>query len=441
MVLVAQSTNVLVDKLMEPLLARFGQLVAADIVLSILTCIFFLGGVLWLQVLSNGQSWRVWPILLMLTHGIILQSGFLNFYVSTGICLLALALLWRPTILTGTIATILFVIARFAHPLPIVWAIGVLLYARLAERVEQRARIWMIGAAGVTLFAVRAVMMWKFAGSWKAPRVLEFTGASQILLHPTSFALLAFGLLGLSVTAIMRCRNLRGVVRDPIFHVYVVSMVAVVLMPENVNAGQFSSGGYISLRFSLFAALAGLGVLARHVHSAWFFKAGSLIAILFFALLFRDAKAASKIDHQVENQAAGLAGMPRVTSQIRFPQFRMESVLAKPLHLPVVQPVQRMFYDEHFGINIAHIVDSACINHCISYGNYEPSTYQFRVRALPGNHFAATTGAVSGEIQAGHYIVQASDLPMYSIYVCGPAESDLCTRALSVGEPNGYPSK
>jgi hypothetical protein len=440
-VLVTQSTNVLVDLLIEPLLAHFGQLAASHIVLSILTCTFFLGGVLWLQALSNGQSWRVWPILLMLTHGIILQSGFLNFYLSTAICLFALGLLWRPTIPRVTIAVVLFVIARFAHPLPILWAISVLLYVRLASRVEQKARIWMIAAAGITLVAVRSIIMWKFAGSWKAPRVLEVTGASQILLHPTSFALLALVLLVLGVAAVLRSRNLRGVVHDPIFHVYVVSMIAVVLMPENVNAGQFSSGGYISLRFSLFAALAGVAVLARHARSAWFFKAGGVIAILFFALLFRDAKAASKITHQLENETAALAGMPRVTSQIRFPQFRMESELAKPLHLPGIRAIQRMLYDEHFGINIAHVVDAACIDHCISYGNYEPSTYQFRVRALPGNHFAATTGAVAGEIQAGHYVVQAGDLPMYSIYVCGPAESDLCTRALRVGETNGYPSK
>jgi len=30
---------------------------------------------------------------------------------------------------------------------------------------------------------------------------------------------------------------------------------------------------------------------------------------------------------------------------------------------------------------IAHSVDRACIGHCFSYSNYEPSSGQFRVRA------------------------------------------------------------
>ncbi len=34
-----------------------------------------------------------------------------------------------------------------------------------------------------------------------------------------------------------------------------------------------------------------------------------------------------------------------------------------------------------------HIIDRACIERCFSYGNYEPGSRVFRVRATPGNPY------------------------------------------------------
>ena len=36
---------------------------------------------------------------------------------------------------------------------------------------------------------------------------------------------------------------------------------------------------------------------------------------------------------------------------------------------------------------IQHMIDRACIGYCFSYGNYEPSSGVFRVRAAPGNPY------------------------------------------------------
>ena len=34
---------------------------------------------------------------------------------------------------------------------------------------------------------------------------------------------------------------------------------------------------------------------------------------------------------------------------------------------------------------VTHLLSRACLGHCFDYMNYEPSTGQFRIHALPGN--------------------------------------------------------
>ena len=106
--------------------------------------------------------------------------------------------------------------------------------------------------------------------------------------------------------------------------------------------------------------------------------------------------------------------------------------------------VAEIFYDPGFGVNVHHMIDRVCVERCISYANYEPATYQFQVRALPGTRFALLQGSDSGDMQTGGYRVKESDLPLYQIYPCGPSAYDLCGRWLAAGEINGaenYPYK
>jgi hypothetical protein len=87
-------------------------------------------------------------------------------------------------------------------------------------------------------------------------------------------------------------------------------------------------------------------------------------------------------------------------------------------------------------ILIQHMLDRACIGHCFSYGNYEPTTGLFRVRALPGNVYNMTEGDSTYSMEDGDYEVQSKDLPAYQIYQCTPVGTDLCIRALEEGEEN-----
>ena len=59
------------------------------------------------------------------------------------------------------------------------------------------------------------------------------------------------------------------------------------------------------------------------------------------------------------------------------------------------------------------MIDRACLGRCFSYANYEPSTWQFRVRATGPNPYVVWTYEDSWSMQAGLYAVRPADLPMY----------------------------
>jgi len=82
-------------------------------------------------------------------------------------------------------------------------------------------------------------------------------------------------------------------------------------------------------------------------------------------------------------------------------------------------------------------VDRSCAGYCFGYGNYEPSSRYFRVRANPGNRIVITSSESADAIESGDYFVQSSDLPIFQIYQCDADMTALCMRELASGERNG----
>src|SRR5882724_4770490 len=64
----------------------------------------------------------------MLSYGLVFQLGFLNFYLSTGLCLWMLAILWNPTRRRFFLAIPLALLALLAHAFPVGWAVALLGY-------------------------------------------------------------------------------------------------------------------------------------------------------------------------------------------------------------------------------------------------------------------------------------------------------------------------
>ena len=64
---------------------------------------------------------------------------------------------------------------------------------------------------------------------------------------------------------------------------------------------------------------------------------------------------------------------------------------------------------------------------------HEASSKQFRLRATPKNRFAETAPLNAAHMMIGDYVVQNDDLPLWQIFQCGPAETDLCLRPIHAG--------
>jgi hypothetical protein len=73
------------------------------------------------------------------------------------------------------------------------------------------------------------------------------------------------------------------------------------------------------------------------------------------------------------------------------------------------------------------LLDQACIGHCFSYGNFEASTGQFRLRAKRGNTIIAWDRPGSA---ARQFFAAQSVLPLYEVYSCGAGLTDVCMRVL-----------
>jgi hypothetical protein len=106
------------------------------------------------------------------------------------------------------------------------------------------------------------------------------------------------------------------------------------------------------------------------------------------------------------------------------------------MRLPAGQRVVSGADDPSLRINaMAHMIDRVCIGHCYSYANYEPSTWQFRVRAVAPNPYVASGYGDSFALQTGQYIVKPRDLPLYEITL--DDQGNQIIVSLQAGAPNG----
>jgi hypothetical protein len=139
----------------------------------------------------------------------------------------------------------------------------------------------------------------------------------------------------------------------------------------------------------------------------------ALLAVvgLFFGLSYQQERRLNRLENRLDTALQALPAMRRVISQV---------------------PQQSLYW-----LCFQHQVDRACINRCFSYGNYEPSSGQFRVRARPDNAVVLSNHLDVDAVRLGSYTVQARDLPMQLIYPCGPGFENVCSRPLRSGEMSG----
>jgi hypothetical protein len=422
-----QWTNVLFDVALLRLGSVVGLRAAERIVVAAAVLIFFWGVFALAAAASGRRPWALIPLMAMLAYGWTFSMGFMNFYLSLGLSFFVLALAWQGrSLVDALVALLLLPLIWLAHPLGVAWVLPAAIYVLATKRTRADFHVAWLGGGGALIVLLRWFLghpTWFPLGYptwlWRLP-FYDPNGADQLVLYGFSYALLASAVLVISLVflvldGIQRWHDRKHQLRLGVAtQLYVLAVLALALLPNAALLPQYAAPvSMLMERLSLVAAVMGCCVLAsmrpRKLHALTF----GLIAAVFFALYYKDTLKVERLEQQVENMVANLPPGQRVVETIHpFPESRLYS--------------------------LDHIVDRACIGHCFSYANYEPSSTQFRLRARPGNRIVTADMWTSLWMQKGEYVVRPQDLPMYGIYQCNSGETKLCIRALRAGETTGF---
>jgi hypothetical protein len=420
--IVHQWNNVLFDWTLLHAANLVGSVAAEKIVVSFCVLIFFWGVFAFAAAASGQPPWFLTPCIAMLAYGYAFNMGFLNYYLSLGLASFSIALLWRGRGLERLLGLVMVPFVMLAHPIGFLWLASVIIYVSLWTKLPKLWRLALPIAALALFYAVHSYLahQTKFPVDWVHDPIYIMNGADQLTLYGQRYAVLGwialcFGVLCVLIEVIRRRRE--GSFWEALWlpaEFYLIALVAVALMPENLRPS--ISGAWIGLlasRLTAITAIFGLCLLACLKPRKWHLAGFATCAFVFFAFLYQDTLVLDRMESNAEGLLRRLPFGTRVIATIWAP------------------PDSRVSF-------IGHIADRACIGHCFSYANYEPSSGQFRIRARPGSSVVAASDDDSEDMQAGEYEVQDEDLPVMEIFQCDDKDlTKLCLRDLASGEKNG----
>jgi hypothetical protein len=414
----SQHTNVLFDYLLSGFGALFGLHAAEKIAVSISVLIFFWGIFALVSAATRRAPWYLSPCIALFTYGWTFHLGFFNYYLSLGLGFFGLAILWRGSRKEWILAAPFAALSVVAHPLGLVWLFLAGAYVVIAEHLSRRGY-------QLALFAVAIGALVEFHGYlWRHYNVYPgtapayaYNGADQLLLFGPRYQIPEYALLTFAVIAlagdILRRHRERGFWEYyalPI-QLYVLVELSVWLLPGGIHFPPPTAAlALLTERLTSVSAALICCLLGASEPRRWHLYATAAIALVFFAFVYQDTARVNRMEQQVVELASQLP-----------PNQRVMATIEKPRDSRVL---------------IQHIVDRACMMRCFSYGNYEPSTGLFRVRATPGNPYVVSSYNDAVDMENGEYTVQLEDLPAYQIYQCSPSGADLCIRPVEAGEDN-----
>ncbi|MGC2754205.1 MAG: hypothetical protein WCA40_17745, partial [Candidatus Acidiferrum sp.] len=211
---VRQGDNVLVDWMLPHTANLLGFAVAEKIVVSLCVLIFF-WGVFSLVVAVSGQPpWFLAPCIAMLSYGYSFNMGFLNYYLSLGLATFSLVLLWRGRGLERLFGLLLVPLVLLAHPLGLIWLLGIALYLFLWAKLPSWWRLAVPAAAVGSVYLVHAYLahQTRFPVDWAHDPFYLMNGVDQLTLYGRRYAALGWvalilGTLFVLVDVISRRRD------------------------------------------------------------------------------------------------------------------------------------------------------------------------------------------------------------------------------------------
>jgi hypothetical protein len=408
--IVPQTTNVLFDYLLKFLLDAFGANVAQHIAVPLAVLVFVWGAFAFVRRVSEHEPWHLLPVVAMLAYGWVFRMGLFNFYISLGLCFWAMALAWRGKPRDLAIAGVLLAVAYVAHGLPVAWAVALLAYRWVAGRLNRRQRMMLLGAALAAIVLARVVLqsMWKTV--WFPQQFTALVAIDQLWIYGGKYVLLAAGLLlcwALLLAGWMRSKGPATVASGVPFQICALTAAGILIIPDWIRIPGYNHAlVFLAERMSLalgicLCALTGAASVRKVVRYGI-----PAIALAFFACSYADESALNGLEDRMEELVSRLPPGQRVVTAVMDLQ-----VATNPT---------------------THMIDRVCLGRCYSYGNYEPSSAQFRVRVNGSSPLVVAADADANALQNGTYVVKPSDLPLYQ--VMADPSGNLSIRVLYAGQ-------
>jgi hypothetical protein len=417
-------TNVLFDYTLSAFGAVFGLHAGEKIAVALAVLAFFWGAFAMVAAATRRAPWLIAPCIALAAYGWTFEMGFFNYYLSLGLAFFGVAIFWRGRRWDRLALLAIVPLALLANPLGVIWLAGASAYLWVAEATERWLHALWFALAAAGLFVVPGILRAVFFQIDPATKPFYFfNGADQVVLFGSryrivEYALIAFALIATAVDLLLRRRErwdwMQRTWADYAIpaQFYVLAVLSIWLLPGGVQVSPAeTAASLLTERFTTISAVLACCLLGAMRPRKWHLAATAAIAALFFALLWQDTGRINRMEAQIVQLVKQLPPGQRVMGSI--------------------------FAPEPTRVLIQHILDRACIGRCFSFGNYEPGSEDFRVRAQPGNAYVLADFDQAISTEQGRYIVRPRDLPVYQVFECGDDREKLCIAALHAGEKNG----
>ena len=393
LIVAPQTTNVLFDLILSGLFRLFGAEAAQRIAVSLAALTFIWGVFAFTAAVSGRRPWNLLPCIAMLAYGWVFHMGFFNFYMALGMCFWAMALVWKPGLWRVAAAAAVLALAYLAHALPVVWCLCLLAYLAVVRGRSARQRAYATLTALALMAGVRIAVAHALSVRWYPAQIANITGADQVLVFGAKYDLVMTGLLliwGVLFLKLIHQWGASRVFASIPFQLIVMTAGGIVILPSAVLIPGFLHAlEFIAERMSLGVGVCLCALLGSARPRAFERYAALALACVFFTFLYRDERALNRFEDRMAGVVARLQPGHRVVSLVDDPDARVNA--------------------------LTHMIDRVCVGRCYSFANYEPSTRQFRVRAIADNPFVARTYSDSSALQTGAYLVKPADLPIYAV--------------------------
>jgi hypothetical protein len=433
-----QWNNVLFDVTLLKLADFVGFAWAEKIAVSVCVLIFFWGAFAFIAASARRPPWLLAPGIAIAAYGWTFHVGFMNYYLSLGFAFAAAALFWRGRKAEWIAGIALAALAFVAHPLGAMWLAGIVVYMKAAEALRGLWRWLLPGATMLAIVAARIIATRGFESGYPKTEYFHFfTGADQIVLFSHRYVWLAGAIAALGLATIVfglvfdrEGGSSRRAIRVPT-ELWVVSVFAAAVLPNDIHLSDYAAPlALLAPRFTSTTAILALCIVGclkprrRHLFVL------SICASIFFGWVYQDTGTLNRMERQAVQLVSELPPGEKVTASIWFPIPTTKEAGTKRFGTPGEYLTGISF--------VGHIVDRACIGHCFSFGDYEPASQQFRIRASGNNAIVTNSPDDSSLMETGRYLVRPGDLPMAQICQCDETNrTKLCLRELKAGQING----